>query len=286
MDVNADDHNIGLQAIERAMTPRTRAIMPVHVGGMPCDMDEINEIARTRNIRVVDDAAHCFPCHYKNRSVGTLADITAFSFYATKTITTAEGGAAATANADWAARMRVMSLHGISQDVWNRYASDGSWYYEIIAPGYKYNLTDVASALGLGQLLRAEEMLQRRRAVAMRYCEAFRGCQGLELIAEKADRGHAYHLFVIKLRHEAFSIDRRRFVEELRARGIGTSVHFIPLHVHPYYRDNFGYRPQDLPVALDIYQRSISLPIYSKMNDSDVTRVIEAVLDVAKVFSR
>ncbi len=282
VDVRADDHNVDPEAIQRAITPKTRAIMPIHFGGLPADMDEIVSMARRRRIAVVDDAAHCFPCSYRGRKVGTLADITCFSFYATKTITTGEGGAAVTAREDWADRMRIMSLHGISRDAWKRYSAEGSWYYEITAPGYKYNLTDVASAIGIGQLARASEMLDRRRAIADAYDAAFRNEPAFEIMDWPDDRDHARHLYVLKLQRDELAIDRDRFVVEMKERGIGTSVHFIPLHLHPYYRDTFGYRPEQLPVALDLYRRSVSLPIYSRMTPSDVDRVVGAALEIAQ----
>jgi dTDP-4-amino-4,6-dideoxygalactose transaminase len=284
VDVKASDHNIDPDAVERAIGRKTRAIIPVHFAGMPADMDEIVALARRHGLFVVDDAAHCFPARYRNRPIGTLADVSCFSFYATKTITTAEGGAAVTDNEEWANRMRMMALHGISRDAWKRYTAEGSWYYEIVAPGYKYNLTDVASSLGLGQLARAEAMAARREELARKYDEAFGQLGVFEFIEPPSDRTHAHHLYVLKLRNGCLRIGRDQLIEELRALGIGTSVHFIPLHVHPYYRDNFGYRPADLPVALDLYQRSISLPLYSRMSDGDALRVIEAVGTVVERY--
>jgi len=286
VDVRPSDHNISVEAIEDAITSRTRAVMPVHFAGQPCDMDEITELARRRGLLVVADSAHCFPGSYKGRNVGTLADLTCFSFYATKTISTGEGGAAVTANPDWADRMRIMALHGISRDAWKRYAADGSWYYEITAPGYKYNLTDIASAIGIGQLARAEEMRTRRESIADAYDDAFGGTDTFETPTRSPERVHAHHLYVLKLNPEALAIGRDRFIVELKERGIGTSVHFIPLHMHPYYRKTFGYRPEDLPVARALYERSVSLPIYSKMTDDDVARVIEAVRALAKAHQR
>lgn len=286
VDVRASDHNVSPAAIEAALTPRTRAVIPVHFGGQACDMDEIGALARSRGAAVVADAAHCFPGAYKGRNVGTLADVTCFSFYATKTITTGEGGAAVTANPEWADRMRIMALHGISRDAWKRYTAEGSWYYEIVAPGYKYNLTDIASAIGLGQLARAEAMRARRRAIADAYDAAFGALEALETPGRSADRVHAHHLYVLKLRPGALSIDRDRFIQELKARGIGTSVHFIPLHLHPYYREAFGYAPERLPVALDLYRRSVSLPIYSRMTDADVARVVAAVRETVAASRR
>jgi dTDP-4-amino-4,6-dideoxygalactose transaminase len=282
VDVRPSDHNVDPEAVERALGPRTRAIIPVHFGGVPADMDEIGALARSRGIPVVADAAHAFPCQYRGRNVGELADITCFSFYATKTMTTGEGGAAVTANDDWAARMRVMALHGISRDAWKRYTAEGNWYYEILAPGFKYNLTDIAGALGLVQLARVEQMRARRATIAARYDDAFGRLGALEFLSCPPDRTNAHHLYVVKLVPGALRIGRNEFIDELKRRGIGASVHFIPLHVHPYYRDTFGYRPESLPIALDLFERSISLPFFSAMSDRQVDRVIEAVVSMVR----
>lgn len=280
VDVRASDHNVDPAAVERAITARTRAVLPVHFAGVPADMDELRALARDRGLFLVADAAHALPCRYRGREVGALADATCFSFYATKTITTGEGGAVVTEDAGWADRMRMMSLHGISRDAWKRYAADGTWRYEILAPGFKYNLTDVASALGLVQLARAEGMLARRRAIAARYDDAFRSVDALERLEIPADRTSAHHLYVVKVVDAALRVGRDAIIEELKRRGIGTSVHFIPLHVHPYYRDTFGYAAESLPVAFRAFLRSISLPIYSAMTDAQVDRVIATVLAV------
>jgi len=282
VDVRASDHTIDPSAIEAAWTPRTRVVIPVHFGGLPCDMDEILSIARARDLRVVDDAAHCFPAKYRGRSVGTLADISCFSFYAIKTITTGEGGAAVTANEEWAARMRKMSLHGLSGAAWKRYLDGGRWYYEIEDPGYKYNMTDIQSALGLVQLQRAHELLDRRRHIAELYDAAFRKYEAFELPARLSDRDHAHHLYVLKLRPGVLRFGRDEFIAELARAGVGASVHFIPLHLHPYYRGRFGYEPDDFPTALQLYERSISLPIYSRMTGEEIDRVIEVVTGLAQ----
>jgi perosamine synthetase len=286
VDVRSSDHNVDPEAVEAAITDRTRAIMPVHFGGVPADMDDIAALARPRGITVIADAAHAFPCAYRGRNVGTLADVSCFSFYATKTITTGEGGAAVTSRADWADRMRVMSLHGITRDAWKRYMAGGSWYYEILAAGFKYNLGDVAAALGLAQLERAEAMHARRAAIAARYDRAFGDEPALELLRPSPDRSNAHHLYVAKIEPQLLQIDRGEFIDALASRGVGTSVHFIPLHEHPYYRDTFGYRPESFPVAHDAYLRSISLPIYSAMTDEQVEQVIEDVLAVIEAHRR
>ena len=286
VDVRAADHTIDPAVIGSAITPRTKVVMPVHYAGKACDMGPILDLCRSRGLTVVEDAADSFPTRWNGRMVGALGDVTCFSFYATKTITTGEGGMIATGRDDWAERMRIMSLHGISKDAWKRYTAEGSWYYEIVAPGYKYNLTDVAAAMGLAQLARADQMLTRRREIAKQYTAAFSECDAIELLEPGPFEDHAWHLFVIKLRRGAAGIGRDRLIEELKSRGIGTSVHFIPLHVHPYYRETYGYRPEDLPVALDCYQRSVSLPIYSKMTDGDAGRVIDSVLDLVGRIGR
>lgn len=282
VDVRASDHTIDPSAIEAAFTPRTRAVIPVHFGGLPCDMDEIVSLARSRDVKVVDDAAHCFPATYRGRSVGTLADISCFSFYAIKTITTGEGGAAVTENDEWAARMRMMSLHGLSGAAWKRYLDGGKWYYEIEEPGYKYNMTDIQSAIGLVQLQRARELLDRRRRIADAYDAAFGDEEAFELPARRSDRDHAHHLYVLKLRPGVLRVGRDEFITELGRAGVGASVHFIPLHLHPYYRRRFGYAPSDLPTALELYERSISLPIYPRMTDEEVDRVIDVVTTLAR----
>ncbi|MEX0599325.1 MAG: DegT/DnrJ/EryC1/StrS family aminotransferase, partial [Rhodothermales bacterium] len=209
-----------------------------------------------------------------------------FSFYATKPITTGEGGMICTDNEEWAERCRIMSLHGISRDAWKRYSSEGSWYYEIVAPGYKYNMTDIAAAIGLVQLKKAERMWARRRDIATRYSEVFQNEPALQIPYDRPDCQHAWHLYMLRLNLERLEIDRAQFIEEMKARNIGTSVHFIPLHIHPYYRETYGYEPEDFPVAYHEYLREVSLPIYSRMTDDDVADVIEAVLDVVSTFSK
>jgi perosamine synthetase len=277
VDVEADSLNLRPAAIEAAITPRTRAIIPVHIAGLPADLDQIMEVARRHRLPVIEDAAHAFPSLYKGRMIGNISDFTCFSFYATKTITTGEGGMICTDDDAWAERCRIMALHGISKDAWKRYTAEGSWYYEIIAPGYKYNLTDIAAALGLAQLAKAERMWQRRREIARRYNEAFSRWPELQIPADRPDCQHAWHLYPLRLNLDRLPIDRAEFITGLKQRQIGVSVHFIPLHLHPYYRETYGYRPEDFPVAYLEYQREISLPIYSKMSDADVQDVIDAV---------
>ncbi|MBA3471288.1 MAG: DegT/DnrJ/EryC1/StrS family aminotransferase [Herpetosiphonaceae bacterium] len=280
VDVDPLTFNIRPDLIEAAITERTRAIIVVDIGGMPVDLDPIMEIAERHGLAVIEDAAHTFPAAYKGRPIGSISHATCFSFYATKTITTGEGGMITTDDDAWAERCRIMSLHGISKDAWKRYTAEGSWYYEIIAPGYKYNMTDVAAAMGVAQLRKAERMRERRQEIARRYHEAFGGMAELELPSDNPECLHAWHLYMLRLNLDLLTIDRAVVAEQLKARNIGVSVHFIPLHLHPYYRETYGYAPEDFPVSYAEYQREISLPIYSKMSDQDVSDVIEAVTGI------
>jgi dTDP-4-amino-4,6-dideoxygalactose transaminase len=280
VDVEADTLNLQPERLEHAITPRTRAIIPVDFAGLPADLDQIASVADRHHLTVIEDAAHAFPSRYHGRLIGSVSGITCFSFYATKTITTGEGGMLCTDNEGWADRSRIMALHGISRDAWKRYTAEGSWYYEVVAPGYKYNMTDIAASMGLAQLRKAERMWRRRREIAEQYDAVFSQLPELQIPANRADCQHAWHLYPLRLMLEQVQIDRAQFIAELKQRQIGTSVHFIPLHLHPYYRETYGYRPDDFPVAFAEYQRAISLPIYSKMTDQDVQDVITAVFDV------
>jgi dTDP-4-amino-4,6-dideoxygalactose transaminase len=263
-----------------------KAVIPVHVAGEPCDLDAINAIARRHGARVIEDAAHALPTRFDGRMIGSLSDVTCFSFYATKSMTTGEGGMICTDDDRIADRCRIMSLHGISRDAWKRYTADGTWYYEILAPGYKYNLTDIAAALGLAQLRKVESMGARRLEIARRYDEAFADVAEVQTPTGDPRHQHAWHLYMLRLHLDRLRGDRADFVSALKQRQIGASVHFIPLHAHPYYRDTYGYRPDDFPVAWREYQREVSLPIYSRMSDDDVADVIEAVRDVVSTMRR
>ena len=277
VDCEPDTLNLDAKQIESAITPRTKAIIPVHFGGQPCDMTPILELARRYNLKVIEDAAHALPASHLGNRIGTVGDITCFSFYATKTITTGEGGMATTDNSEWAERMRMMSLHGISHDAWKRYTKEGSWYYDILYPGFKYNLTDIAAAIGIEQLKKCDEFWEARQRIAMNYAKAFADLKEIQVPTCRNDVQHAWHLFVIQLNVERLKINRNQFIEALREKEIGTSVHFIPLHLHPYYRDRFGYKPEDLPNASTAFERIISLPIYPKMTEGNVRDVIVAV---------
>ena len=275
--------NMDPDLIERAITPRTKALVPVHFAGQPCDMTRILDIARRHDLRVVEDAAHAFPASYKGKMIGSIGDYTCFSFYATKNITTGEGGMVTTDDPEWADRIRRMSLHGLSRDAWKRYTNQGSWYYEIVAPGFKYNLTDMAAALGLSQLQKADRFWKTRERYA-RPCMRMRFgiSQKSVPLSMQDDVQHAWHLYVIQLDLEHLRIDRNEFVEQLQRTGVGCSVHFIPLHIHPYYRDSYGYQSADFPVAEAAFHRILSLPLYPKMTESDIRRVITVVRNTVK----
>lgn len=286
VDCEPEIFNIDPVQVERAITQNTRAVIPVHFAGHPCDMEPLLRTARAHGLKVIEDAAHALPARYRGRMVGTIGDITCFSFYATKSITTGEGGMVTTDDDSWAERMRVMRLHGISKDAWKRYTAEGSWRYEILAPGFKYNLTDMQAALGISQLAKCHSMWLRRSLLAERYTEALSALDAFELPTARADVQHAWHLYALRICPGELTVPRDRVIEELKQRGIGTSVHFIPLHLHPYYRDHWGYRRGDFPVAEDYFDRCISLPLYPAMNDDDQTRVIAALTDIANRYRR
>ena len=286
VDVDPVTCNLDPAQLERSITPRTRAIIVVHIAGLPADMDSILSVARAHHLPVIEDAAHAFPSKYRGRVIGSMSDLTAFSFYATKTLATGEGGMLTTANAQYAERASMMSLHGISRDAWKRYSAEGSWYYEVIRAGYKYNMTDIAAALGLQQLARCDWLLGRRQTIAKRYTEAFSQWPELEPPPDPAHVEHAWHLYMLRLHLERLTITRDGFIQELARANIGASVHFIPLHLHPFYRETYRLRPGDFPRALDAYQRVISLPIYPGMSDSDVEDVITAVGSIVEAHKK
>ena len=277
IDCVSDTMNLDTNRIEQAITDKTKAIIPVHFAGHPCNMDPILSIAQAYNLRVIEDAAHALPARYHGKMVGSISESTCFSFYATKNITTGEGGMLTTDNPEYAARARMMSLHGLSRDAWNRYSAEGSWYYEILFPGFKYNLTDIAAALGLAQLKKCDRFWKTRERYAALYYEGFRDMPEIVCPQAPSHVQHAWHLYVIQLELDRLRITRNEFIRRLQQAGIGCSVHFIPLHLHPYYRDTCGYRPDDLPVASKLFQRVLSLPLYSKMAEADVAQVIEIV---------
>jgi dTDP-4-amino-4,6-dideoxygalactose transaminase len=285
VDVEPDTLNIDPELVAKAVTPRTRAIMPVHLYGHPCEMDSLLETARQHDLVVVEDAAHALPARYKGRTVGTMGTLTAFSFYATKNLTTAEGGML-TGDADLIEKARLWSLHGMSRDAFKRYSAEGSWFYEVVLPGFKCNMTDIQAALGLQQLKKLPGFQVRRRQVVRAYNEAFQDLDELVLPTERPEVESAWHLYVLKLNLDRLTIDRAQFIEELKARNIGTSVHFIPIHLHPYYREKYGFKPEDFPVAYEAYKRIVSIPLHPRLSDDDVERIIGAVTEVVEKYGR
>lgn len=272
---------------------RVVAMMPVHYAGQVGDVEGYSALARKYGFKIIEDAAHCCPAYYRQNlpsipqpglevakgwlPVGSSADITCFSFYANKCITTGEGGMACTQNDAYADRMRIMSLHGISRDAWKRFTGEGSWYYEIIAPGYKYNLTDIASAMGIHQLRRSDDLHAKRMALAARYREVLGDLEEIQLPIPRPDRIHSWHLYVVRIKPGILSIDRAEFVERMKQAGIVCSVHYLPLHMHPYYREKFGYRPEDLPNMAGVYPGIFTLPLFPDMTDEEFNHVCKTV---------
>ena len=273
VDCTADTLNIDPSDVARKVTPRTRAIIPVHYAGHPAPMDEILAIARAHRLTVVEDAAHALPAAYRGRRIGTVGDLTAFSFYATKNLTTGEGGMLTTPDDALADRLRVRRLHGMSRDAWRRYTAAGSWRYDVSYPGFKYNMTDVGASMGRVQLRRLPALHRRRCELAALYDTCLRDVPGLLLPTTRPEVEHAWHLYVVRVDATTAGIDRDALIEELKAAGIGTSVQFIPLHLHSYYRDTYGYAPADFPVASQAADTIVSLPLFTLMTDDDVQYV-------------
>src|SRR5438132_5707358 len=277
VDVEPDTLNLDPVLVAAAITPRTRAILPVHYAGHPAALDPIAELASANRLTVIEDAAHALPARYKGRFIGSGPNPVAFSFYATKNLTTAEGGML-TAAPEFLEKARVMALHGMSRDAWKRYDQGGSWRYEVIVPGFKYNLTDIAAAIGLWQLRKQERFHRRRVEIVEAYTLAFGAEEAIETPVRSSHVEHAWHLYVLRIRPELLRIGRDRFIDELTARNIGTSVHFIPVHLHPYYRKKYAYAPQRFPVALGNFERMLSMPLNARMSDQNVADVIESML--------
>ena len=287
-DIDRETYNLDPAAVEAAITPRTKVLLPVHFAGYPCDMDRLLALARAHGLKVVEDAAHAISAEHRGRKIGSLSDATCFSFYPTKNMTTGEGGALTTQDDALADRVRVLALHGMSKDAWKRFSSAGSWYYEVVAPGYKYNMTDMAAALGIHQLRRLDGFTTTRERYARALDDAFAGHPALitPRVRPGDDIRHARHLYPLLIEPEALTVDRSAFVDALRAENVGVTVNFIPVHLHPYYRDQLGFREGQFPNAEWVYQREISLPLYPRMTPSDVEDVARAVLKVCHWKSR
>src|SRR3954452_12902925 len=286
VDVEPRTMTIDPATVEAAITERTKAIMPVDLAGVPCDYEPLIEHARRNDLVVIGDSAHAIPTTYKGQMIGTVADITAFSFYVTKPLATGEGGMLVTDNQEWAERAQVMSLHGMSRDAWKRHTSEGSWFYEVVAPGYKYNLTDVAAALGLRQLAKQERFLGERLVIKDRYHAAFGEIPEIEVPTAPEYGDSSWHLYLLKLNLDQVMVDRAEVIKALNAENIGTSVHFIPLHLHPSYRDLYGFAPDSFPVAYQEYRRVVFLPIFPGMTQDDIDDVVGAVRKVVSHYRR
>ena len=280
VDVNQETMNIDERKIEAAITPKTKAIMPVHLAGRPCEMDAILKIARRHKLFVIEDAAHALGAEYKGKKIGSIGDLTCFSFYVTKNIVTGEGGMVTTDNKDFAEKIKIYALHGMSKDAWKRYSDDGYKHYEVIYPGYKYNMPDVLASIGVEQIKKIKEYDKTRRAIWDFYDKSFRDLTvGLPALFDK-NIYHAKHLYTLLIDKNNCGISRDGFMQALHRRGIGTGVHFIPVHLHKYYRERFGYKSGDYPHAEYIGERTVSLPLSAKLTQTEVGRVVKAVREI------
>lgn len=286
VDVEEDTLNISLKEIEKALTPKTKAIIPVHYAGQPCDMDEIMEFARQHNLKVLEDAAHSLPAFYKGRKIGTIADVTCFSFYVTKTLATGEGGMICTNDEEIAERCAIMRLHGINRDAWKRYSEAGSWYYEVVAPGFKYNFTDLQASLGLPQLKKVDDLWNSRKYIASKYTEAFKDSDLITLHTIKPDRETSWHLYPVRLNLDMLKVGREQIIEELKKNNIGVGVHFMPVHQHLFYSETFNLDDRNYPVASSVFPRLLSLPIYPGMTDKNIEKVINVFTDILKKYRK
>jgi dTDP-4-amino-4,6-dideoxygalactose transaminase len=279
VDVQPDTLNMDPEAAARAITPKTKAIIPVHYAGHPVELDAIFALADKHGLQVMEDAAHAIHARYKGRLVGSRANLAAFSFYATKNITTSEGGCL-TGDQELIDKARIIGHHGMNRDAWKRFDKSGSWYYEVVLPGYKYNMTDIQAAIGTHQLDRLAAFQKRRREVVAAYAAGLGSLSELQLPVERDDVESSWHLYVIRLNLDRLRIDRNTFIDELKNRNIGTSVHYLPVHMHPYYRQKYGYTPEHCPVAADAFSRMISLPLHPGLKDQDIADIVAAVQEL------
>jgi dTDP-4-amino-4,6-dideoxygalactose transaminase len=286
VDCEADTLNIDVADAANKCNERTRAIVPVHYAGHPCDMDAIGALARERKLFVMEDAAHAPGARYRGRPIGSISDLTVFSFYATKNLTTGEGGMVVTDDDALADTMESRRLHGMSRDAWKRYSVAGKWRYDIAYPGFKYNMTDMNAALGLVQLKRFGALQERRQQIVERYRAGLADVDAVELPVCRPEVDHAWHIFIVRVRPELLRIGRDEIIVELNEAGIGTSVHFVPLHVHSYYREVLGYTDEDLPEATRQWQRIITLPLFSGLEDAEIDRITDTLKDVLRRHRR
>ncbi len=286
VDIEPGTLNIDPAKIEEKISSKTKAIFPVHFAGHPCDMDAIQAIADKHNLVIIEDAAHALESSYKGRKIGNLGNLTSFSFYANKNMTTGEGGMLTINDEELADKIRVMRLHGLNKDAWNRFGKSGFAHWQLHTPGYKYNMTDISAAMGIHQLKKVNQFLELRKRYVEAYDEAFKDLPELETLIRKDYAQSAYHLYIIALRLERLTIDRDQFLQEIQARGIGVAVHYIGLHLQPFYMKEFNTKAEDCPVASSYSERVLTLPLYPKMSDQDVNRVIETVCDIVKKYRR
>ena len=280
-DIDPLTLNLDPERVGRAVSRRTAAILPVHIAGLPCDLDALRALARRKGLPIVEDAAHALGAKFRGRPIGSVSDMTCFSFYATKNLATGEGGMVTLDDRKAADRIRRLSLHGLSRDAWKRYQRSGSWRYDVVELGYKYNLTDVAAAIGLAQMSKFASMQTRRRDLAQRYSTLLKDCDAFDLPVEERRSDHAWHLYILRLRPGVLKIGRDRLMALLGARGIGLSVHFLPLHLHSFYRRAFGYRPGAYPLTERESARALSLPLYPGLSRDSQDRVVDALIDLA-----
>ena len=282
-DVEPDTLNIDPQQVEQAITPRTKAVIAVHYAGHPVELDALRDLCDQHGLALIEDAAHAVGTQWRGQPIGSGNNLTAFSFYATKNLTTGEGGML-TGDPALLERARILSLHGMSREAWSRYAAGGKWAYDIVEPGYKYNMTDIQAALGLQQLDRFPIMQERRKEIVTAYQQAFDGDTAFQIPSERPGITHAWHLYVLRLNEDELGVSRDQFIEELTARNIGSSVHFIPIHLHSYYRKRYGDQEQRLPVATQAFRQMVSLPLSPALSDQDVRDVVDAVDDIRESF--
>jgi dTDP-4-amino-4,6-dideoxygalactose transaminase len=290
LNIDPDGIRMQIERTEKVLGLRVKAIMPVHLYGHPCDRDAILKIAAEYHLAVVEDAAHSLPATYKGHPIGSVSAnedvpvLTCFSFYATKNLTTAEGGML-TGSKELLEEARRWSLHGMNRDAWKRYGANGSWFYDVDCPGYKYNMTDIQAALGLIQLRKLSQFHARRSEIVQKYWAAFRDREELEVPTERTDSQHAWHIYALRLNLDRLSIPRDQFIQEMQSRNIGCSVHFIPVHLLRYYRERYHFKPDDFPIAMREYERLVSLPLSPRMSDQDVEDVIDAVTSIVETHS-
>lgn len=282
VDVEKDTFNIDPKKIEEAITKKTKAIIPVHFAGHSCDMDKIMQIAKKHNLYVVEDAAHAIGTDYKGKKIGNFGDATVFSFYVTKTITTAEGGMVVTNNEELGKKLKRYSYFGVDKDAFNRYTDKGTWYYEIVELGYKYNMDNIQGALGIEQLKKIEPFIEKRRKLAKMYNELLKEIPAITTPTEKEYTRHSYHLYPILIDIDKINTTRNEFINKLREYNIGTSVHFIPLHLHPYYQNTQNYKKGDFHIAEYLYEREVSLPLYPGMNEDNVRYIVDKIKKIIK----